>query len=55
MAVWAEANRMLVDEVAYMPLYNFPYPYFVRKRVVGAAPGNPINPPTYFVHTWEVQ
>ena len=55
MALWAEANRILVDEVAYIPLYNFPYPYFVRKRVVGATPGNPINPPTYFVHTWDVQ
>jgi peptide/nickel transport system substrate-binding protein len=55
MALWAEANRILVDEVAYLPLYNFPYPYFVRKHVVGATPGNPINPPTYFVHTWDVQ
>ncbi len=55
MALWAEANRILVDEVAYIPLYNFPYPYFVRKNVVGATPGNPINPPTYFVHTWDVR
>lgn len=55
MALWAEANRILVDEVAYIPLYNLPYPYFVRKRVAGAMPGNPINPPTYFVHTWDVQ
>jgi peptide/nickel transport system substrate-binding protein len=55
MALWAEANRILVDEVAYLPLYNFPYPYFVRKSVVGAMPGNPINPPTYFVHTWDLQ
>ena len=23
--------------------------------VVGALPGNPINPPSYFVHTWDVQ
>jgi peptide/nickel transport system substrate-binding protein len=55
MALWGEANRVLVDDVAYIPLYNFPYPYFVRKTVVGATPGNPINPPTYFVHTWDVQ
>jgi peptide/nickel transport system substrate-binding protein len=55
MALWAEANRILVEEVAYIPLYNFPYPYFVRKSVVGAMPGNPINPPTYFVHTWDVK
>src|SRR5205085_2599924 len=54
-AVWAEANRILVEEVAYIPLYNFPYPYFVRNRVVGATPGNPINPPTFFVHAWDVQ
>src|SRR5205823_2325685 len=26
-AVWAEANRLLTDEVAFMPLYNYPYPY----------------------------
>jgi len=54
-ALWAETNRVLVDEVAYIPLYNYPYPYFVRNRVVGATPGNPINPPTYFVHTWDVK
>jgi peptide/nickel transport system substrate-binding protein len=54
-ALWAETNRLLTDEVAYIPLYNFPYPYFVRKTVVGAMPGNPINPPTYFVQTWDVQ
>ena len=54
-ALWAEVNRILVDQVAYLPLYNFPYPYFVRNRVVGPMPGNPINPPTYFVHTWDVQ
>jgi peptide/nickel transport system substrate-binding protein len=55
MALWAEVNRILVDDVAYIPLYNFPYPYFVRTRVVGPMPGNPVNPPTYFVHTWDVQ
>ena len=55
LALWAEANRILVDEVGYIPLYNFPYPYFVRKSVVGPLPGNPINPPTFFVHTWDVQ
>jgi len=55
MAVWADANRLLLDEVAYMPLYNYPYPYVVCKGVIGATPGNPINPPTYFVHLWDVQ
>ena len=55
MAVWAEANRMLVDDVAFMPLYNYPYPYVVRAGVLGATPGNPINPPTTFVHTWDIQ
>ena len=25
------------------------------RAVLGAMPGNPINPPTYFVHTWDVQ
>jgi peptide/nickel transport system substrate-binding protein len=55
MAIWAEANRLLVDEVAFMPLYNYPYPYVVSKRVIGAAPGNPINPPSYFVHAWDLR
>ncbi|HZT05467.1 MAG TPA: peptide ABC transporter substrate-binding protein [Chloroflexota bacterium] len=53
--VWAEANRVLVDDVAFMPLYNYPYPYVVAGRVVGATPGNPINPPSYFPHTWDVR
>jgi peptide/nickel transport system substrate-binding protein len=55
MAVWAEANRILVDDLAFMPLYNYPYPYAVRKTVLGPTPGNPINPPSYFVHTWDLQ
>jgi hypothetical protein len=55
MDVWAEANRILVDELAFMPLYNYPYPYVVQKRVIGATPGNPINPPSYFPHLWDVQ
>jgi ABC-type transport system substrate-binding protein len=54
-AVWAEANRLLTDEVAFMPLYNYPYPYIVRKEVVGAMPANPINPPSTFVHLWDLQ
>jgi peptide/nickel transport system substrate-binding protein len=53
--LWAEANRVIVEDVGFMPLYNYPYPYIVRKNVVGALPGNPINPPAYFVHTWDVQ
>jgi peptide/nickel transport system substrate-binding protein len=55
MAVWAEANRLLVDDVAYMPLYNYPFPYVVRKGVRGPVPANPINPPSYFVHTWDLE
>jgi peptide/nickel transport system substrate-binding protein len=55
MAIWAEANRALLDDVAFMPLYNYPYPYVVRKGVTGALPANPINPPSYFVHTWDVE
>ena len=55
MEVWAEANRVLVDDLAFMPLYNYPYPYVVRKGVAGPAPGNPINPPSYFVHQWDLQ
>jgi peptide/nickel transport system substrate-binding protein len=55
MQLWAEANRVIVDDVGFMPLYNYPYPYVVRKNVVGALPGDPINPPSYFVHLWDVQ
>jgi peptide/nickel transport system substrate-binding protein len=55
MAVWAEANRALLDDVAYMPLYNYPFPYVVRKGITGPIPANPINPPSYFVHTWDVE
>lgn len=55
MDLWAEANRLLLDEVAYMPLYNYPYPYVVRKEVVGPLPANPINPPSYFVHQWDLR
>ena len=55
MQVWAEANRVLVDDLAFLPLYNYPYPYVVRSNMVGPIPGNPINPPSYFVHTWDVK
>ena len=55
MDVWAEANRVVVDDLAFMPLYNYPYPYVVRTGVLGPTPGNPINPPSYFVHTWDLQ
>jgi len=54
-AVWADVNHLLTDEVAYLPLYNYPFPYVVRSNVVGAIPANPINPPSYFVHTWDVR
>jgi peptide/nickel transport system substrate-binding protein len=54
MEVWAEANRALVDDVAFMPLYTYPYPYTVRKGLVGPIPANPINPPSYFVHQWDL-
>jgi len=55
MAVWAEANRTVVDDVGFMPLYNYPYPYIVSKDVAGAIPANPIDPPSYFVHQWDLQ
>lgn len=54
MQVWADANRILVDDLAFMPLYNYPYPYVVRRGVIGPFPGNPINPPSYFSHTWDL-
>ena len=55
MQLWAEANRVIVEDVGFMPLYNYPYPYIVRKEVVGAIPANPINPPSTFVHRWDLQ
>lgn len=55
MQVSAEANRILVDELAFMPLYNYADPYVVRRGVVGPFPGNPINPPSYFAHTWDLE
>ncbi|HZT08668.1 MAG TPA: ABC transporter substrate-binding protein [Chloroflexota bacterium] len=55
MAAWAEANRALLEDVAYMPLYNYPFPYLVRAGITGPLPANPINPPSYFVHTWDLQ
>ena len=55
MAVWADANRLLLEDAAYFPMYNYPLPYAVRKGVLGALPANPINPPSYFVHTWDLE
>jgi peptide/nickel transport system substrate-binding protein len=55
MQLWAEANRVVVEDVGFMPLYNYPYPYVVRKNMVGVLPADPINPPSYFVHNWDVQ
>ena len=52
---WADANRMLVEDVAFMPLFNYPFVYIVRKGLTGPLPANPINPPSYFVHTWDLQ
>ena len=54
-AVWADANRLLLEDVAYIPLYNYPFPYVVRKGLRGPLPANPINPPSYFVHTWDLE
>jgi len=55
MAEWAAVNRLLVDDVAYFPLYNYPFPYVVRAGVDGPLPANPINPPSYLVHTWDIR
>jgi peptide/nickel transport system substrate-binding protein len=55
MAVWADANRLLLEDAAYIPLYNYPFPYIIRAGVTGLLPANPISPPSYFVHTWDLQ
>ena len=54
-AVWADANRLLLEDAAYIPLYNYPFPYIIRAGVTGLLPANAINPPSYFVHTWDLQ
>lgn len=55
MAVWAEFNRVVVEDLGYFPLYNYPFPYFVRAGISGPFPANQINPPSYLVHTWDLQ
>jgi ABC-type transport system substrate-binding protein len=52
---WAQLWRILSDDVAVIPMYYFPSPYVVRKGIGGALPANPIDTPTYLVHTWELQ
>ena len=52
---WAELWRVLTDEVALSPMYYFPSPYVVSSRVTGALPANPLNAPTYQLHTWDVR
>lgn len=52
---WAQLWRILSDDVAVIPMYYFPSPYVVRKGISGALPANPIDTPTYLVHTWELQ
>jgi len=36
-------------------MYYFPNPYIVRKGITGPLPANPLNPPSHYVHTWDVQ
>ena len=31
-----------------------PNPYIARNDIVGPIPANPINPPSYFVHRWDL-
>jgi ABC-type transport system substrate-binding protein len=52
---WAEVWRILTDEVALIPLYYFPSPYTIRKGITGPLPANPVDTPTFMVHTWEAQ
>lgn len=53
--LWAEVWRSLTDDVAVIPMYYFPSPYVLRKGIQGPLPANPVDTPTFMVHTWEVQ
>jgi len=52
--LWAEAWRILTDDVSVIPMYYFPSPYVLRKGITGPLPANPVDTPTFMVHTWEV-
>jgi ABC-type transport system substrate-binding protein len=53
--LWADVWRILTDDVALIPLYYFPSPYTIRKGISGPLPANPVDTPTFMVHTWEAQ
>jgi peptide/nickel transport system substrate-binding protein len=53
--LWAEVWRVLTDDVAVIPMYYFPSPYVLRKGITGPLPANPVDTPTFMVHTWEAQ
>jgi peptide/nickel transport system substrate-binding protein len=52
---WGELWQVLMEDVALFPMYYFPAPLAVRSRISGALPANPLNPPTYQLHLWDVQ
>jgi peptide/nickel transport system substrate-binding protein len=51
--LWAEVWRILTDEVAVLPMYYSPSPLVVRKGIRGPLPANPVDTPSFMVHTWE--
>jgi peptide/nickel transport system substrate-binding protein len=53
--LWAEVWRILTDDVAAIPMYYFPSAYVLRKGISGPLPANPVDTPSFMVHTWEAQ
>ncbi len=50
---WAEAWRIITEDVAVMPMYFATTPLPVRKGLTGMVPRSPLGNPAYQVHLWE--
>jgi peptide/nickel transport system substrate-binding protein len=55
MGYWAEAWRIITDDLAAMPLYIRPVPYIVRKGITGPIPSSLSGSLTSNVHLWDAQ
>jgi peptide/nickel transport system substrate-binding protein len=53
--LFAEAFRVLTNEVAYFPLMYYPQPYIVRKGITGPVPTSPLGSTTFMVQNWDIQ
>lgn len=52
---WAEAWRILTDDVGVISLYFYPQPNAVRKGLVGPIPANSFGSVTWQIHLWDIQ